>query len=168
MRSATRSPRVVARRSAVGSVAERRPKRVAAARSHTQAGDRAGGARAAARSPADVNAAEADGTTPLHWAVRARRSRNRRRRCSRPAPTPNAANRYGVTPLSLAAVNGNAAMIEALLCGRRRAPTRLCPRGQTVLMTAARTGNAAAVRVLHRPAAPTSTLAKSRSSARRR
>ena len=27
----------------------------------------------------------------------------------------NAANRYGMTPLSLAAINGNAAMLEALL-----------------------------------------------------
>jgi ankyrin repeat protein len=59
----------------------------------------------------------------------------------------SAANRYGVTPLSLAAVNGNAALIEALLAAGASANT-VVSKGQTVLMTAARTGNPAAARVL--------------------
>ena len=56
-------------------------------------------------------------------------------------------NRHGVTPLHLAATNGNAAMIEQLLAAGADANAAL-PAGETVLMTAARTGNAAAVQAL--------------------
>ena len=72
------------------------------------------------------------------------------RRCDwllRAGANANAANRYGVTPLSLAATNGNAAMIEALM--KAGADANATPReGETVLMTAARTGKADAVKVL--------------------
>ena len=50
-----------------------------------------------------------------------------------------AANRYGVTPLSLACTNGNAAMVELLLKAGADPNTTL-PGGETALMTAARTG----------------------------
>ncbi|PYS26414.1 MAG: hypothetical protein DMG11_20010 [Acidobacteria bacterium] len=60
-----------------------------------------------------------------------------------------AANRYGVTPLSLAAVNGNAGLMEALIKAGAD-PNTATPEGETVLMTAARTGNADAVKVLTR------------------
>ena len=54
---------------------------------------------------------------------------SRRRSCwSAPAPTSKAANRYGVTPLSLACTNGNAAMVELLLEGRRRSERRAARR----------------------------------------
>lgn len=94
----------------------------------------------------DVNRPQADGTTPLHQAVRdddiqAVRS------LLRAGADPKVANRYGVTPLSLAATNGDAAMIELLLSAGADANTAL-PGGQTVLMTAARTGNAEAVKAL--------------------
>jgi hypothetical protein len=63
---------------------------------------------------ADVNAAEPDGTTPLHWAVRADDADTVRLLLDAGAKT-KAANRYGVTPLSLAAVNGSAPVIEMLI-----------------------------------------------------
>lgn len=95
---------------------------------------------------ADVNRPEADGTTPLHRAVRAD-DLPAVRSLLRAGADPKAANRYGVTPLSLAATNGDAVMIETLLKAGADANAAL-PGGQTVLMTAARTGNAAAVKVL--------------------
>lgn len=58
-----------------------------------------------------------------------------------------AADRYGVTPLSLAATNGNAAMIRLLLTAGADPNTTL-PGGETVLMTASRTGRLDAVRAL--------------------
>ena len=57
----------------------------------------------------------------------------------------HAANRYGVTPLALAATNGSDAARRPPARGRRRCRTRRPPEGETVLMTAARTGNAPAV-----------------------
>jgi ankyrin repeat protein len=58
-----------------------------------------------------------------------------------------AANRYGITPLSLAATNANAGMIEALLKAGAD-PRASLPGGETVLMTAAHTGNPEAVQAL--------------------
>jgi ankyrin repeat protein len=102
--------------------------------------------RAMLRSKADVNAAEADGTTALHWATQ-----NDDLEMVRLLLTAGArvgtANRYGVTPLSLAALNGSATMIEALLAAGAD-PNTVVSRGQTVLMTAARSGHVAAVRAL--------------------
>ena len=59
----------------------------------------------------------------------------------------NVANRYGVTPLELAAVNGNPRVIEALLQAGADAKAAT-PEGETMLMTASRTGNVEAMRVL--------------------
>src|SRR5262249_13776768 len=61
-----------------------------------------------------VNAAEADGTTALHWAVRGD-DLETVDRLIRAGADVKAANRYGVTPLYLASVNGSAAVIERLL-----------------------------------------------------
>ena len=58
-----------------------------------------------------------------------------------------AANRYGVTPLSLACTNGNGAMVELLLKAGADPNTAL-PGGETALMTAARTGKVDAVKAL--------------------
>jgi ankyrin repeat protein len=98
------------------------------------------------KQPAEVNAADADGTTPLHWAVRADDLELSQRLVAAGANA-KAANRYGVTPLSLAAVNGNAAMVSLLLKNGAD-PNQVVSRGQTVLMTAARTGNVEAVNAL--------------------
>jgi ankyrin repeat protein len=102
--------------------------------------------RALLRAKADVNAAEPDGTTALHWAARADDIEIGRLLLASGARV-DSANRYGVTPLSLAAVNGSATMIEALLAAGAN-PNTVVTRGQTVLMVASRTGHAAAVRAL--------------------
>jgi ankyrin repeat protein len=94
----------------------------------------------------DVNGREADGTTALHWAVRAD-DIEMIRSLLRAGALVAVANRYGVTPLSLAATNGNAAAIEALLAAGADANTSL-PEGETVLMTAARTGDRDSVAAL--------------------
>src|SRR5581483_2382762 len=61
-----------------------------------------------------ADAAQPDGTTPLHWAVRQGDLESARLLVAAGAD-PNRANRYGVTPLPLAAANGDAAMVSFLL-----------------------------------------------------
>jgi uncharacterized protein len=95
---------------------------------------------------ADVNAADADGSTPLHWAAEANDLESAQL-LLRMGANAKARNRYGVTPLSLAAGNGNAALIDFLLKAGAD-PAANLPGGQTILMTAARTGNPEAVRLL--------------------
>jgi len=85
-------------------------------------------------------ATDPDGTTPLHWAVRAN-DVDAVQRLLRSGANPDAANRYGVTPLSLAATNASAPLIQALLQAGAH-PTN------SILMTAARTGNAEVIRML--------------------
>ncbi len=50
-----------------------------------------------------------------------------------------AANRYGLQPITLAATNGSAKVIEALLAAGAD-PNTNTPEGEPVIMTAARTG----------------------------
>jgi ankyrin repeat protein len=85
------------------------------------------------------NAADPDGTTPLHWAVRSDNLETTRKLLSAGANV-NAANRYRVTPLSLAASNASAAMVEMLLKAGAD-PQAALPEGKTILMTAAHSGN---------------------------
>src|SRR5437870_4170653 len=81
---------------------------------------------------------DADGTTPLHWAVRSDDIRTVQRLLQAGA-NPSASNRYGITPLSIAAMNGNATMTGLLLKAGAN-PKADLPGGQSLLMTAARTG----------------------------
>jgi ankyrin repeat protein len=94
----------------------------------------------------DVNAAEGDGTTPLHWAVN-RDDLPTVDLLIRAGANVQAANRYGVTPLRLACINGNGAIVERLLRAGADPDTAM-PDGETALMTAARTGRADAIRAL--------------------
>jgi uncharacterized protein len=94
----------------------------------------------------DPNAAEADGTTALHWAAH-HDNLAVADLLLKAGANARAANRYGATPLWLACVNGSAPMVERLLSAGADANTTM-PEGDTALMTAARTGNVAAVRAL--------------------
>ena len=102
--------------------------------------------RALIQKRTDVNAAEADGTTALHWAAHADDTAAARLLVDAGARVA-AANRYGVQPLTLACINGSTGMIELLLRAGADPNTR-APGGETALMTAARTGVVAAVRAL--------------------
>jgi ankyrin repeat protein len=98
------------------------------------------------RQRAPVDAAEADGTTALHWAARLDRPDIMQALLRGKAPV-NVANRYGVTPLMLAAVNGSAQTIDLLLKAGADV-NALGADGETVLMLAARTGRPEAVQLL--------------------
>jgi uncharacterized protein len=94
----------------------------------------------------DVNAAQADGMTALHWAVHHNDSAMVDVLLTAGANV-KATNRYGVTPLSLACTNGNSALVEQLLKAGAD-PNGGLPGGETPLMTAARTGVIASVKAL--------------------
>ncbi len=95
---------------------------------------------------ADVNATQADGPAALLWASHAD---NVELVDMLPAAgaNPKTGNRYGITPLSEACVNGSASVIEKLLRAGAD-PNAPHTEGETPLMTAARTGNPDAVKVL--------------------
>lgn len=102
--------------------------------------------RALLQKRVDVNAAEPDGTTALHWAAH-RDDVATADLLIRAGAQVDAANRYGVTPLSLACGNGTLATIELLLKAGANPNTPL-PEGETPLMTAARSAGTEAVKVL--------------------
>ena len=94
----------------------------------------------------DVNAAQADGATALHWAVYLDELDTARLLVDAGADA-GAANTHGVVPLSLACSNANAAMVDLLLAAGAD-PRAAVGTGETVLMSCARTGNAEAVAAL--------------------
>ncbi len=95
---------------------------------------------------ANVNAAQVDGMTALHWAVY-HEDTELAKMLLKAGAVVGAANRYEVTPLALACTNGQAAMIELLLGAGADANATLRG-GETPLMTAARTGRVAPVKAL--------------------
>lgn len=95
---------------------------------------------------ADVNAAEPDGTTPLHWAVY-RSDVALVEQLLAAGANPNAVNEFGATPLSEAAVAGNVKVIEKLLKAGAD-PESPNADGQTALMVLARTSNIEAAKLL--------------------
>ncbi len=94
----------------------------------------------------DVNAAQPDGATALHWAAYHDDLETARRLADAGADV-SAANDLGVTPLALACDNGNPGMVRLLLEAGGD-PGAAVETGETVLMTCVRTGNAEAVRRL--------------------
>jgi len=109
------------------------------------------GNKAAVRSllqkKADVNAAQSDGTTALHWAVRLDDPETADL-LIRAGANVSAATRAGATPLELAAINGSAAMIEKLIKAGANVNAPLTKYGDTALMMAARTGKPDTIKVL--------------------
>ena len=98
---------------------------------------------------AGPDAPSPDGTTALHRAVGAG-DVVKAESLIRAGADVNAVNRYGVTPLSLAAADGNARLVGALLTSGavpRKADAALHD-GRTLLMLAARTGNVDALTLL--------------------
>jgi len=110
-----------------------------------QSGDRAA-VQKLIQQKADVNAAQVDGATALHWAVY-RDDSSLADMLIRAGANVKATNSEGVTPLSMAALYGNAAMIDRLIKAGADAKQR-GPNGETMVMLAARNGNPQAVTVL--------------------
>lgn len=102
--------------------------------------------RALMKQRADVDGAQVDGMTALHWAAYHDEPEIVTLLVGAGA-NPQAASRYGVTPLSLACTNGDAVVVERLLAAGAD-PNASLPGGETPLMTAARTGMLAAVKAL--------------------
>jgi uncharacterized protein len=102
--------------------------------------------RALVQKRVDVNIAEVDGMTALHWAAR-NNDIESAKLLIRAGANAKATTRYGFTPLALAAQNGSAPMLDLLLKAGADANAAL-PEGETALMTAARTGSASAIKVL--------------------
>ena len=95
---------------------------------------------------AKADAADADGTTALHWAAQWN-DITTADSLLRARASANAATDYGVTPLFLACLNASAPMATRLLQAGANPNVRLA-NGETPLMVAARTGNAQVVSAL--------------------
>ncbi len=103
--------------------------------------------RALLAKKADVNAPQVDGTTALDWAVRANDLEMAELLLNAGAKA-SAANQLGATPILLAAINGNAAILERLIGAGADPNAPVSDTGDTALMIAARTGKVDAVKVL--------------------
>lgn len=107
---------------------------------------------ASIKARADVNAAQADGATALHWAAHWN-DLEMADALLRAGARVDAVNEYGATPLWLASVNGSGPMIARLLAAGAGAGSAIVS-GETPLMAAARSGSVDAVRHLLDAGAP--------------
>ncbi len=109
--------------------------------------------RALVAAGVDVNEAEGDGATALHWATYENDEALVETLLAAGARA-DAANDLGITPLHLAAANGHAGVVSRLLA-HGAPPDPPSEAGVTPLMIAARVGSAEVVRaLLSRDAAP--------------
>jgi len=111
-----------------------------------KSGQRAAAIDLIAKKAADVNAAEADGSTALLWAANLN-DQDLAARLLKAGADPKVRNRLGSTPLAEAAFHSNTEMIKALLDAGAD-PNAAGPDGQTPLMIVARTANVAAAKLL--------------------
>jgi uncharacterized protein len=109
-------------------------------------GQRAAAIDMIANKAADVNAAEADGSTPLLWAANLNDA-DLVARLLQAGANPKVRNQLGSAPLAEAAFHANTEMIKALLAAGAD-PNAAGPDGQTPLMTIVRTANLAAAKLL--------------------
>jgi ankyrin repeat protein len=110
-----------------------------------QAGDRTAALAMIAQN-VDVNRAQADGTTPLHWAAY-RVDREVIQALLKKGARANVVNKYGASPLAEAVRVANPELVELLLNAGANANTAN-EDDQTPLMLAARTGNVAVAKLL--------------------
>jgi ankyrin repeat protein len=96
---------------------------------------------------APVNAAQGDGATALHWAAYNDDLEMLKMLLAAGADVKATTREGAITPLLMACVGGNAAMIEALLNAGADANSKKA-NGTTALMTASASGSAEAVKVL--------------------
>src|SRR5215471_12698475 len=109
------------------------------------------GLRVLLQQKADVNAAQIDGATALHWAAYRDDMEAARLLISAGAKV-DAANREGITPLYMASLYGNVELINALVNAGADAKQK-GPHGETMVMLAARSGNAESIKSLLRAGA---------------
>lgn len=103
--------------------------------------------RALIKQKANVNEAQPDGTTALHWAAHWN-DLEAVNLLLGAGGNAKVANRYGSSPLSEAATLGSAGVVAALLKAGADPKTLTTPDGETVLMSAARAGNLDVVKAL--------------------
>src|SRR5262245_18369278 len=101
---------------------------------------------------ADVNAAQPDGATALHWAVY-RNDREMVDTLLRAGAKAAVTNKNGISPLYMASLYGNPVIINQLLKAGADAKQK-GPNGETMLMLAARNGNPDAIKALLAAGAP--------------
>jgi ankyrin repeat protein len=136
----------IAGSAAGAALADERPALVAAARNRDREA-----VRALLQKKADVNLAEGDGTTALHWASY-HDDGETAELLIRSGANVDATNDLGATPLWLAAQNRSAAMVRRMLEAGAN-PNLALLAGETPLMVAARAGSADVADLLARAGA---------------